>query len=199
MQPQKPSHTHPQELKFASALMPPGAVQEERHASSSTFATREAVEGNTQLVGVLPSSSPLKQIITPLRYQHFEEELKTHTDPNWVKELLKGIDKGVSPGYHGPRCQRISRNLSSAFKHPQIIDEELSKEVRARRSVGPFDTPPIPNLQYSGVGVIPKKIEGWRMITHLSAPPDSSINDGIDKEEFTLHYTTIDDAVHMIN
>ena len=34
------------------------------------------------------------------------------------------------------------------------------------------------------------------MIMHLSAPPDSSINDAIDKEEFTLCYATIDDAVH---
>ena len=37
------------------------------------------------------------------------------------------------------------------------------------------------------------------MIMHLSAPPDSSINDGIHKEEFTFHYSTIDDAVSMIN
>ena len=37
------------------------------------------------------------------------------------------------------------------------------------------------------------------MIMHLSAPPDSSINDGIDKEEFTLRYATFDDAVQMIN
>ena len=34
---------------------------------------------------------------------------------------------------------------------------------------------------------------------HLSAPPDSSINDGIDKEEFTLRYATIDNAVQVIN
>ena len=189
------THTHIQ-LKSASALMPPGAVQEERHASSSTFVTQEAVEGNTQPAGAPPSCSPLKQIITPLRLQQFAEELKFHTDPNWVKEILKGIDKGVSLGYHGLRCQRISRNLASASQHPQIIDEELSKEVRARRIVGPFDTPPIPNLQCSGVGVIPKKTGGWRMIMHLSAPPDSSINDGI---EFTLRYATIDDAVQMIN
>ena len=86
--------------------------------------------------------------------------LKFHTDPNWVKELLQGIDKGVSLGYHGLRCQRISRNLASASQHPQIIDEELGKEVRARRIVGPFDTPPIANLQCSGVGVIPKKKNG---------------------------------------
>ena len=61
--PQTPSHTHPQEPKFASALTPPGAVQKERHASSVTL---EAVDGNTQSVGIPPSSSPLKQIITPL-------------------------------------------------------------------------------------------------------------------------------------
>ena len=198
-QPQTLSHTHPQEPKSAFALMPPGAVQEERRASSSMLATQEAVEGNTQPAGAPPSCSPLKQIITPLRLQQFAEELKFHTDPNWVKEILKGIDKGVSLGYHGLRCQCISRNLASASQHPQIIDEELSREVRARRIVGPFDTPPIPNLQCSGVGVIPKKTGGWRMIMHLSAPPDSSINYGIDKEEFTLRYATINDAVQMIN
>ena len=65
-QPQTLSHTHPQEPKSAFALMPPGAVQEERHGSSSTFATQEAVEGNTQPAGAPPSCSPLKQIITPL-------------------------------------------------------------------------------------------------------------------------------------
>ena len=36
------------------------------------------------------------------------------------------------------------------------------------------------------------------MIMHLSAPTDHSINDGIDKEDFTLHYSTIDDAVKMV-
>ena len=104
-QPQTLSHTHPQEPKSASALMPPGAVQEQRHASSSMFATQEAVEGNTQPAGTPPSCSPLKQIIiiTPLRLQQFAEELKFHFDPNWVKEILKGIDKGVPLGYHGLR------------------------------------------------------------------------------------------------
>jgi hypothetical protein len=34
---------------------------------------------------------------------------------------------------------------------------------------------------------------------HLSAPAETSINDGINKEVFTLHYSTIDGAVRMIN
>lgn len=91
------------------------------------------------------------------------------------------------------------QNLVSSLKHPHIIDDELSKEVRAQRIAGPFDTPPLPNLQYSGVGVVPKKTGGWQMIMHLSVPAGSSINVGINKEEFTLHYSTIDDAVRMVN
>lgn len=34
---------------------------------------------------------------------------------------------------------------------------------------------------------------------HLSAPVESSINDGINKEDITLRYSTVDDAVRMIN
>ena len=37
------------------------------------------------------------------------------------------------------------------------------------------------------------------MIMHLSAPKDHSINDGIDKEDFAFHYSTIDDAVQLIH
>ena len=37
------------------------------------------------------------------------------------------------------------------------------------------------------------------MIMHLSAPAESSINDGIIKDDFTLHYGTIDNAVQMVN
>ena len=36
------------------------------------------------------------------------------------------------------------------------------------------------------------------MILHLSAPPDYSINDFISKEEFSLQYTSLDDAVRIV-
>lgn len=146
-----------------------------------------------------PDPNQLNKILTPLRHLDFEKELSNHPDPTWVKDLLKGIKQGVPIGYHGPRRQRVSRNLTSAFQHPTIIDEELNKEVTAQRIIGPFNEPPLPNLQCSGVGVVPKKTGGWRMIMHLSAPVDSSINDGIDKEDFTLRYSTIDDAVKIIH
>ncbi len=190
--------SHTQEQRFAFASTPLEDVPKAKLANSSTSVTSEAAEEITQPVSAPPSNHQRKQIVTPLRHLKFEEELKSHTDPNWAHELITGITKGVSLGYQGRKCQRISKNLISAYSHPQIIDDELSKELRLQRIAGPFDTPPMANLQCSGVGVIPKKTGGWRMIMHLSAPQDNSINDGIHKD-FTLHYSSIDDAVQMVH
>ena len=37
------------------------------------------------------------------------------------------------------------------------------------------------------------------MILHLSAPYGASVNDGISKEEFSLHYSSVDDAVKLLH
>ena len=37
------------------------------------------------------------------------------------------------------------------------------------------------------------------MILHLSAPVGKSINDYISKENFSLHYASVDDAIHMLS
>ena len=76
-----------------------------------------------------------------------------------------------------------------------IIDGALSKEIRANRLAGPFDTIPYPNL--SGVGVVPKTDASWHLINHLSAPEDNSINDYIDPCTYSLQYHTIDDAIRL--
>ena len=189
-----------QEMKFASDSICHEAAPEVQDANTNTCATRRTVEESTLLASAASRDSiPLRSTFTPLRYPQFEEELRNHPDQTWVKELLHNIDNGVSLGYHGPRCQRISRNLVSSAQFPQAIDDEIQKELRKKRLVGPFDEPPLPNLQCSGVGVIPKKTGGWRMIMHLSAPHGQSINDGISKEEFTLRYSRIDDAIRLIN
>ena len=64
---------------------------------------------------------------------------------------------------------------------------------------GPCPSPPLPDLHYSGVGVVPKKDNSWHMIMHLLAPSNHSINDGIDKESFLLYYSTIDDVTNLIS
>ena len=66
------------------------------------------------------------------------------------------------------------------------------------QTAGPFDIPPFTNFMSSGLGVVPKKNGKLRLIHHLSAPVARSINNGIDKEDYSLHYVTVDDAIEII-
>ena len=146
-----------------------------------------------------PKGIPLSDhsVVTPLRHSQFESELRNH-DRGWVSWLLKGITDGVPLGYTGLRQPSRSRNLQSALSHPEVIEAELLKELRAGRIAGPFATTPLANLRCSGIGAIPKKNGKWRMIVHLSAPRGSSVNDGIDKEQYSLHYSSVDEAVALL-
>ena len=67
--------------------------------------------------------------------------------------------------------------------------------MQAGRVLGPFSLRPSGNLRTTGLGVVPKKNGKWRVIFHLSTPEGHSVNDFISREEFTLHYSTIDGAV----
>ena len=64
---------------------------------------------------------------------------------------------------------------------------------------GPFNSPPLPNLQCHPVGVVPKKHSSeWRTIYHLSYPEGNSINDHIPDDPYTLRYVQVDDAIHIL-
>ena len=91
-----------------------------------------------------------------------------------------------------------ARNLRSATLHADVIDRDLHHEVTAGHILGPFPDKPLPTLQCSGLGVVPKKNGKWRVIMHLSAPPGRSVNDYIPREQFTLTYATVDDAVRLL-
>ena len=79
-----------------------------------------------------------------------------------------------------------------------MVSSELQKEVAASRVLGPFADRQLHNLRTSGLGAAPKNGK-WRVILHLSAPHGSSVNDGILKEEFSLHHSSVDDAVGLLH
>ena len=90
-------------------------------------------------------------------------------------------------------------NCLSSQKHPSVIDNYLAKEVSLGHVFEPTATPPANNLQINRFGVIPKKDGGWRLILDLSFPFGHSVNDGINKEEFTdLTYSKVSDAISLI-
>jgi hypothetical protein len=77
-----------------------------------------------------------------------------------------------------------------------IARKTINKEGRV---AGPFLSPPFPTLRVSPISIIPKKTSNeFRMIHNLSFPLNNSDNDYIDKEYCTVKYSSIDNAVTMI-
>ena len=110
--------------------------------------------------------------------------------------VLKYPLKGIS--HHVEEERGRTQAKGEAFIHVEVIDEALRKELASNRMAGPYlPPPPYPTLRCSGLGAIPKKDGSWRLINHLSAPSGDSINDYIDPLDFSLQYSTIDDAIAM--
>ena len=80
------------------------------------------------------------------------------------------------------------------------IISELVMEITAGRIIGPFAKLTLHKLRTSGIGVVPFGNNGkWRAIHHLSAPDGHSVNDHINKEDFPVHCSSVDDAVALLS
>ena len=140
---------------------------------------------------------------TPM--QSYQQLMKEHPDQKLVSDLVHDLRFGVRVGYQGPRDQfRPSPNLPIEPEHESFIDDEIRKEVEAGRRMGPFDSPPFPNLMVSPIGVVTKKLSTkLRMIHHLSWPrsvsaDSDSINEHISQEDSATTLQSFDDAVEML-
>ena len=138
--------------------------------------------------------------ITPINVDLLEQNLSNHPDRPFVTKLCTNLREGAKIGYEGPRTTRFSKNLPTALALPGKIQENLDKEVGLGRTAGPFTEPPLKNFQVSPIGLVPKKHSNkYRTIFHLSYPKSGcSINSSINKEDFSLTYVTIDDAIQAI-
>ena len=80
-----------------------------------------------------------------------------------------------------------------------VIDNSIEKECLAGRYADPFVNPPFVNLRCSGLGVVPKRDNGWRIIYDLASLELRSVNDFIDKDNYSLTYCTVDDAASIVH
>ena len=120
-------------------------------------------------------------------------------DVHVVSLLHNGFTLGFPLHFSGERISFCSKNLASAYEHPEIVSAKLDKELTANRIAGPFQEPPFHNFRVSPLGVVPKKTPGeFRLIHHLSFPQGASINDGISSEHTAVCYSRVDDAISMI-
>jgi hypothetical protein len=133
-----------------------------------------------------------------------EAELSEHPDRDFVEHLIGGLRHGFDTGVKGrPVASFECDNLRSAKADPEFVAVALAAEVENGYMIGPFDTSPFPVYRVSPIGVAEGKYSGKkRLIIDLSAPHDNSdhasINNLIDKDDFSLSYVTVDDAIDII-
>ncbi len=133
-----------------------------------------------------------------MRYLH------NHPDRSFVDKIYDGLVNGFDLGIDCPPTSSLTcRNLKSASDDGEFVSQAIEKEVKKGFVSGPFGEPPFDVFRASPLGVaVGKYSKKKRLILDLSSPHDSnenkSINSLIDKDSFSLKYTTVDDAVVII-
>ena len=132
----------------------------------------------------------------PLKHNQLSELLSKYPDSDKVDYVIQGLKQGFALEYTGQFRFRAPDNLSTAKLDPQLIRDQLNKEIALGRMLGPFKDPPFPVLMCSPVRLVPKKdTDEMHMIMHLSYPYGQSINDFIDLEKASTSYQTFDDVL----
>ncbi len=149
-----------------------------------------------------PLPRDLREIHTPVRVGMWKEALATHPDRAFANYIVKGFKDGFHVGFTCGTRQRVSAksNMKSALENKGVVEQYLKREVELKRVVGPMVPHSIPGVQINRFGVIPKSHQPgkWRLIVDLSHPEGSSINDGIDRDLCSLHYTTVEEASRRV-
>lgn len=83
----------------------------------------------------------------------------------------------------------LSQPRRTNWQYPSLTNVYLANEVALNRVAGPLPSHPVPNLLVSSFGVIPKKGQPGKghLIVDLSSPPGDSVNNGINREKFSMH------------
>lgn len=129
--------------------------------------------------------------VTPIDIMAFKLELEHHPDRDFVNTFINGLERGFDTGIAQlPATTLECKNLSSARKNPDVVDNLLKYELDKGYLDGPFEKPPYDVYRISPIGVVEgKNSKKYRLIVNLSSPhkhiSEVSINSLIDKEDYS--------------
>ncbi len=137
----------------------------------------------------------LAAVKTPLNIAAWRKRLRTHQDADYTNYIVTGLEHRFHIGVAVfTTLNPAKKNMLSAEKNPQVVDDYLAKEVEAGNILGPFPLSSAPKAHINRFGVIPKKHQPgkWRLITDVSFPEGGCVNDGINPDHCPMVYTTVD-------
>ena len=158
----------------------------------ATGATLHAAARETDLTRVLyMHTTPYNPAGWQVALEHCN---LSDTFPNLIHDIIHGSPIGNPPPL---TSTFLPQNLPSASLYPELIDEELSKELHTCQMSGPYSIKEVHiifggHFQTSPVGLVEKYLgdRNWRMICHLSKLDryGCSTNDWIDSADFPTSY-----------
>ena len=127
--------------------------------------------------------------VTAVQADRLEQLLQGHPNGKLVQKVVHGLWFGFELKYNGPRVNRQSCNLPTAFTHSHQSRKSVMKEVCLECMRGPFEVQPFCPLICLLVSMVEKKNStAMHCITHLSHPQGSSINFFMALEDAETHY-----------
>ena len=138
---------------------------------------------------------------TPICAPLLATYLRSHPDARFADWVIRGVTQGYHVGFSQHiRLKSAARNLPSSVANIQVVSDYIKSESQAQRIIGPITMPALLHIQVNPIGLVPKGRETntWRMIVDLSSLEGHSVNDGIPTDICSLHYTSVDDALHYI-
>ena len=134
----------------------------------------------------------------PLQLEYWKRHLANHPDQEFSSRLIQQIRDGVSIGYQGNEFFNVCDNWPSSETYRSKVRENILANAAKGRLDGPYYAPPHKYFRGSPLGAFPKKrSEKIRVIHDLSWPPGASINEFINKHDYTVSFATIDQAVAL--
>ena len=171
-------------------------------------APRKAAKWLSRSGSSLPPSPPIATYANysppPIKVAQLEAEL-SYADSGVREPLISGLKSGFHIGIsHFPSLSLECRNLLSARSDPSTVTSLLQEELGNGYLIGPYNSPPFATFRINPLGLAQRKFSNKKRLTvDMSAPHNSqdhcSLNDSINKADFSLHYVKLDDAISIIN
>lgn len=140
---------------------------------------------------------------SPIQVHQLQKELDKHPDSQFVTTLISGFTFGFDTGISRPPVSSLvcKNNLSARVK-PNIVTKLMTEEAAKGFLIGPFTQPPFPIYRINPLGLAQGKYSNkYRLIVDMSAPHNTdvpSLNELISKEDYSMAYVRVDDAVNII-
>ena len=132
---------------------------------------------------------------TPVNPTRLTQISSPSTSPELLYRVTSNLTDGADLGYTGPHTSTARPNNRSAVSRPSAVSVAVTTELSRGHTAGPYVAPPFEPFRINPLGAREKPDGTVRLILDLSQPQGLSVNDHISRDDFTLQYITLDDAI----